>query len=71
MTKGCIVIKSDLGVQSMHFTSRLQDQWVNFGQVAVAFGETAIQLHQNLGHAVDGLSGNLRVNGGFVSCCWR
>ena len=35
------------GIKCVYFTGWLQNQWVDFCQVAVTFGEATVQLHQN------------------------
>ena len=53
MAEGGVVVEADLGVEGVHAAVGSQDQRVDLGQVAVALGEAAVQLHEDVGDAVE------------------
>ncbi|CAB4573756.1 unannotated protein [freshwater metagenome] len=65
MTEVCVAIERDLGIECMYFACGLQNQWVDFSQVAVTFGVAAIELDQNVSNTIESLCGNL-----CVYCCF-
>ena len=57
-----VVVEADLGVEGVHLAVGREDQRVDLGQVAVALGEAAVQLDQDVGGAVDGRRVELGVD---------
>ena len=55
MAERGVVVEADLGVEGVHLAVGPQDQRVDLGQVAVALGEAAVQLDEDVGGAVDRL----------------
>ena len=54
MTERRVVVEADLGIEGVHTVVGSQDQWIDLGQVAVALGEAAVQLDEDLGSPIDG-----------------
>ena len=59
MAERGVVVQADLGVEGVHAAVRAEDERVDLGQVAVALGEAAVQLHEHVGHTVDGFGVDL------------
>ena len=57
VAEGGVVVEGHLGVEGVDLALGREDERVDLGQVAVALGEAAVQLHEDLGGAVDGGSG--------------
>ena len=57
-----VVVEADLGVECVHAAVGPQDQRVDLGEVAVAFGEAAVQLDEDVGGTVDRRRVELRVD---------
>ena len=57
-----VAVEGDLRVERVHLTGRLEDQRVDLGEVAVALGEAAVQLHEDVGGAVERPLGQLGVD---------
>ena len=53
MTERGVVVEADLGIEGVHAAVGAQDQRVDLGEIAVAFGEAAVQLDQDVGRTVD------------------
>ena len=66
--KAALPSRRDLRVERVHLAGRLEDQRVDLGEVAVALGEAAVQLHQDVGRAVERTLGQLGVDAGLASC---
>jgi hypothetical protein len=47
MAERRVVVEAHLGVERVHLAGRLEDQRVDLGQIAVAFGEAPVQLDQD------------------------
>ena len=62
-----VAVEGDLRVERVHLTGRLEDQRVDLGEVAVALGEAAVQLHEDVGRTVERPLGQLRVDAGLAS----
>ena len=62
MAERGVVVEADLGVEGVHAAVGPQDQRVDLGQVAVALGEAAVQLDEDVGHAVDGVGVDVGVD---------
>ena len=54
-----VVVEGDLGVEGVHLAGRLEDQRVDLGEVAVALGVAAVELHEDVDGAVGGARGQL------------
>ena len=57
MAERGVVVEAHLGVERVHLAVGREDERVDLGQVAVALGEAAVQLHEDVGGAVDRLAG--------------
>ena len=66
VTERGVVVEADLGVEGVHLAGRLQDQRVDLGEVAVALGEAAVELDEDVGGAVERPLGQLRVDAGLA-----
>ena len=53
VAEGGVVVEADLGVEGVHLAVGLEDQRVDLGQVAVALGEAAVELDEDVGGAVE------------------
>ena len=60
-------VEGHLGIESMHFACGLEDQRVDLSEVAVAFGETAIQLDQDVCGAIEGPRGDFGIDCSLAS----